>query len=234
MCLRAQKFVEVVFNIDTEKFFQLVDEGRFTDDLLVDTFIFDERPFPLHYITICWDVILSKYEEWKEEYRDVLRKRKGENDKMKEFFISKCGLDMKRVPFAEFCDEIPYCNCPDDTVEDIFGETKEALVEKGYRSVDVDLYCSTLKLDFAEVERLLKAGADSKKVIAAADDCAPDHIEERLGWRCADLEIDLEKCIFGEDCDSRNYRESISDLISLAAIETMLSLFSKHPTPPSD
>ena len=39
--------------------------------------------------------ILKDYNEWKEEYRDIVYKRKCQNDRIKNFFIDKYGLTFK-------------------------------------------------------------------------------------------------------------------------------------------
>ena len=89
-----RELIEVVFNIDDKRFTKLVADGYLNNSVFKDIHFFNGTPLPLHYITICWDVILSKYNEWKEEYRDIVYKRKCQNDKIKDVFVSQYGMEM--------------------------------------------------------------------------------------------------------------------------------------------
>ena len=158
------EFVKAVFDTDAMRFLQLVEEGHFSPQYVVDIGYTEHAVMPLYHITICWDIVLSKYDEWK-EYKEIVYKKKCENDKIKKFFVSQCGIDMKNISFSEYKEKgFLYCDDDDKTIEDFFDESKEGLIERGHRSIDIDIYCSTSKLNYEETEKLLKDGANPYEV----------------------------------------------------------------------
>lgn len=96
-----REFVKATFGINVKYFMQLINDGHFTMNLCADTHFFNDVALPLHHITICWDIVLGYYDEWK-KHKDIIKARKIENDKLKSFFSDKCGLDMSYVPFNNY------------------------------------------------------------------------------------------------------------------------------------
>ena len=156
---KKNEIVRAVFNIDYNRFKSLCEQGNFDASLCQDS---DVLPYPLHFVTICWDIIFSYLEEWKEKYKPTLRKRKEENDKFKTFFEKECGLDMSNIPFSDYWDCF-FCAEPDEDVEECLGETVEYLHGLGLRDCDIELAMQVEKFNFDEVEKLLKQGADPLK-----------------------------------------------------------------------
>ena len=222
-------FVRAVFNVDDKNFFKLVDEGCFSKMLSRDTNIFPDVVLPLHYITICWDIILSKYDEWKEEYKPIVLAKKMANDRIKDFFISKCHENMDDVPFYDYVDYFFYQE-EDADAYDFIGWTKEDLMEMGYREMDIDLYCYVNKFDFGLVMCLLKKGANPSVRFCNETDCM-----DKIGTECAFLEIELEDVILSKKPYEGDIRQGIIDLLGLAAHEEMYSLLltSEHKSPDS-
>ena len=67
------EFVKAVFDTDAKLFFQLLEDGLFSPQSVVDIGFTEHAAMPLHHITICWDIILSKYDEWKEYKEHCLK-----------------------------------------------------------------------------------------------------------------------------------------------------------------
>ena len=154
-------FLNAVFFTDTDEFFKLVEEGAFSPLFTYDMKILPDITVPIHYITICWDIILSKHNEFKEGYKQKVYKKKCKNDRIKEFFIKEQHLDMKQIPFLRYSNYF-FCSDVDETAEDCLCCNFEDLQKDHYRQIDIDLYCSVCKFDFENVELLLKQGSQSK------------------------------------------------------------------------
>ncbi len=216
-------FVQAVFNVDADRFFKLVNDGCFSKMLARDANVFPDVVLPLHYITICWDIILSKYDECKEEYKEIVYKKKCENDKIKEFFVSQCGIDMKSFSFSEYKENgYLYCDDDDCTIEYFFDESKDRLIERGHRSIDIELYCSASRLNYEETEQLLKQGANPEEEFFM--DGMYESIYAKIGTRCALVESELKDAIIGNSIQPQHIHDSIAFLLQLASLETMFTL----------
>ena len=154
--MKKREIVKAVFNLDFNRFKVLYEQGDFDIGMCQDS---DDLPYPLHFITICWGIIFGYIEEWKDEYKPMLKKRKEENDKFKSFFETECGLDMSSIPFSDYW-YCFYCEEPDVDVEGCLGYTVEDLHKVGLRDCDIELAMEVEKFHFDKVEELLKQGAD--------------------------------------------------------------------------
>lgn len=163
---KAEDVAKAVFDIDYVRFMSLESDANNILSLCKN---FEDLPYPLHFITICWDIIFGYVlEEWKEEYKEFVRKRKVENDKFIAFF-RRLGLDMTKIPFPNYWEEF-YCYDPEDTIEDCLDMTEDELKKKGFRDIDIELACCVNKFQFEKVEHLLELGADPLKNWAEDDD----------------------------------------------------------------
>lgn len=213
------KFLTATFRTNAEKFFQLADNGCFTDKLTEDCHLLGDVAFPLYYITICWDIILCGYDEWNDDVRPQLYKKKLDNDRIKEFFINR-HLNMDSIPFENYTRYF-FCKEKDATVDDCLGQTKEELMAKRHREVDIDLYCSAEKFDFENVARLIKGGANPKHRFPGDCECL-----DRITSECSFLEVQLKGAMFDPKYQI-DYEQDIPDLIGLAAHTKMERLLTK-------
>ena len=218
-----KELIEAVFNIDDKRFFKLVADGRLNESVMKDIHFFYSLPLPLYYITICWDYILKDYNEWKEEYREIVYKRKCQNDKIKFFFINQYGLDMKDIPFSNYCDYF-FSKPQDATVEDCLWETKDNLISQGFKEIDIELYCSVVKFDYEQVEHLLQCGANPRTWIPSEGE---DQCMDRIGTECSFLDLELDHVIMGRSYVTDFYVD-MQYLIGLAAHEKMYDLLLKY------
>ena len=214
------EIVKAVFNIDFNRFKPLYEQGNFDVSLCQET---NELPYPLHYITVCWDIIFSYIEEWKEKYKPILRKRKQENDKFKSFFETECGLDMSNVPFSDYW-ECFYCAEPDEDVEECLCETVEYLHEMGLSGMDIELAVQVEKFNFDEVERLLKLGADPLKDRSKDDD---DTCVSRIYHEVLFIYSMFEEKVLGKE-KLKDVEIDLDNLLGLAAHEKMNHLLDKY------
>ena len=127
-----EKFLNAVFYTDTDEFFKLVEEGGFSTLFTNDMKIFSNDALPIHYITICWDIILSKYNEFKDEYKQKVYEKKKKNDRIKDFFIKEQHLDMEHIPFQSYSGHF-YSDDTDETAEDCLCCSLEDLQKAHYR-----------------------------------------------------------------------------------------------------
>ncbi len=214
------EIVKAVFNIDYNRFKSLYEQGKFEASLCQDP---DDLPYPLHFITICWGIILGYYDEWKEKYKPTLRKRKEENDKFKTFLETEYGLDMSNIPFSDYW-ECFFCSDPDEDVEECLGETVEYLHEMGLSDMDIELAMQVEKFNFDEVEKLLKLGADPLKVRSKDDD---DTCVSRIDHEVLFIYSMFEEEVLGKE-KLKDVEIGLDYLIGLAAHEKMDHLLDKY------
>ena len=221
MKTKKNEIVRAVLNIDYDRFESLYKQGVFDISMCQDTDFF---PYPLHFITMCWEIILGYWEEWKEQFKPVLKKRKEENDKFVNFFKEQ-GLDMSHLPFSDYYWWF-YCAEPDEDVEDCLGYTVEELHNVGLRDCDIELAVQVRKFHFDEAEKLLKQGADPLKNMTDDEDDYDDcvtRIYHEVQFMYSEIQDEvLGKTKFvGEEGDWRN-------LMNLAAHEKMDHLLDEY------
>lgn len=161
--------INAVLQVDAENFYQFVDKKLLSKSLLSDTQLVFDVKLPLHYITMCWDIILNNDDDLTEEFKETVSRKRMENNRIKDHFANTVGLLMDRLPYANYRD-CYYCLDPEDTIEDIIFESEDDLLEKGYNQNDIDLYCSIHKMDFETTKLLLEAGADPETVFDTDDE----------------------------------------------------------------
>lgn len=216
------EIVRAVFNIVFNRFKSLYEQGKYDVSLCQDS---DDLPYPLHFVTICWDMIFSHLEEWKEKYKPALRKRKKENDKFKTFFETEYGLDMTNIPFSDYW-YCFYCSEPDEDVEDCLGYTLKELHKIGLSNCDIELAMQVRKFHFDEVEKLLRQGADPLKNMTDEedeyDDCVT-RIYREVQFMYSEItdEVLGQRMILGEERD-------FDDILNLAAHEKMDHLLDEY------
>ena len=222
MDLNDLECINAVLQVDADRFFQVIEEKPLASYLLTDTQLIPHVQFPLHYITMCWNTILNKYDEYLKEYRDVVYRKKLQNDRLKRYFEQTFGLQMDSIPYADYHDCF-YCDDPEDTVEDILDETESDLIEKGYSKKDIDLHCSVCKMDFEATKRLLEEGANPETTFSDDSDSCWDHV----CLEDASLSQELDDWIVGKEVKSFDTDE-VTNLIGYAAYESMYNLLRSY------
>lgn len=221
-----QKYINAVFNFDAETFKTLLNTEPFDETLLQDIKFSEEVPCPIYWMTQCWEIIFAHPEECKEKYRQIFEENKQRNLEIKRLFEEKLNVVFKPIDFYN-TDFWFYRNERDDTFEDVFyDDTKEKLIAKGYREIDLDLFVAVNKFDFEETERLLKLGANPSCEIDE------DSCYHRIGAECGFLDTELQG-IFIKRVQRNPFEDNARDLIDLvgwAAHKSMYSLLLKYDT----
>lgn len=221
------KFLNAVFFTDTDEFLKLIEEGCFSSQFTNDMKIFSDVVFPIHYFTICWDIILSKYDEFREEFKQQVYKKKCKNDIIKEFFIKEQHLDMEHINFQQYTGYF-FSDEADLSAEDCLMCDSKDLQKNQYRQMDIDLYCYVCKFDFKNVEQLLKEGANPNVIFFEDTNNDMGNCFSRIGNECAFLDCELRNVMFKEHSNQEPSEQEICDLIGLAAHEKMYSLLTKY------
>ena len=219
---KAEDVAKAVFDIDYVRFMSLESDANNILSLCKN---FEDLPYPLHFITICWDIIFGYVlEEWKEEYKEFVRKRKVENDKFIAFF-RRLGLDMTKIPFPNYWEEF-YCYDPEDTIEDCLDMTEDELKKKGFRDIDIELACCVNKFQFEKVEHLLELGADPLKNWAEDDDEHNTCVTRIYSEIQLIYSYFVGKILGKEELD--DFERDLYGLFNLAAHEKMNHLLDKY------
>ena len=219
---KAEDVAKAVFDIDYDRFMSLENDANNILSICKDS---EDLPYPLHFITICWDIIFGYVlEEWKEEYKEIVRKRKVENDKFIAFF-RRLGLDMTKIPFPNYWKEF-YCYDPEDTIEDCLDMTEDELKKKGFRDIDIELACCVNKFQFEKVEQLLEQGADPLKDWAEDDDEHQTCVTRIYSEIQFIYSYFVSKILGKEELD--DFERELCNLFCLAAHEKMDHLLDKY------
>lgn len=219
------QIVNAVYNIDAERFFELVSKHEFDPELLEDIHFANGVPCPIHWITQCWEIALGDAEDWKQDYRETISERIEQNLKIKRFFEEYLHVQFKPIDFYN-TDFWFFRAERDDDFDTFFAEPIEYMLNH-YRTMDLNLFMSVHKFDFEETELLLESGANPTLMIDEEAHSCIDLIETE----CSYLEIELNSIIFGIRTVSiyQNCTYLI-DLLGLAANTRMYNLLSKYAT----
>ena len=220
-----KQYVKAVFRMDADSFFTLVENRGLPEGILEDCGVFSDVPLPLHYITICWDIIIREvYSDINERDYPKEYANKTGNDRLKEYFATRHNLEMESIPFRDY-GKYFYISCypfEDFRPEDIMFEPRGKLLKAGCRKKDIELYYYADTFDFDKVESLLKEGADSNYTFEGDNQCIG-----RIGAEAAFLStmIDL-----GDICEGSllDFDEKMGLLIGYAAHEKMYGLLQRY------
>ena len=113
-------------------------------------------PFPLHYITLCQDVILGNPNEWYEV--QLALHRKEQIRAMIAFWKAYYNVsDFSPIDYALHKDY--YYDRQTETDSNILWADPNDFVAAGFDIKDVELYCAAIRFDFNRVRQLLNDGA---------------------------------------------------------------------------
>ena len=113
-------------------------------------------PFPLHYITLCQDVILGNPNNWYDVQLALQRKKQIET--MIAFW--KAYYDVSDFPPIDYAlHKDFYYDRQSETDSDILWAEPNDYVAAGFDIKDVELYCAAIRFDFNRVQQLLNDGA---------------------------------------------------------------------------
>jgi len=220
-----RKFVDAVLNIEDEKFQNLLDIMDFDVKLLNDINFTEGDPCPIYWITQCWETILAKPEEWKENVRCRISDLRDKNKRIRKIFEERFGITFEPIDFYN-TDFWFYRFERDDTFLETFEFESQESEKKGYRLIDLELYLAAKKFDFQTVERLLKEGANSRCTVPEYD----EDILYSIGSECGSIELSLDSFLVNNESLSI-LSDNAMDLIyvlGLGAYERMYELLVQY------
>ena len=223
-----QKYINAVFNFDAEAFKTLLSTELFDKSLLKDIKFSEGVPCPIYWMTQCWEIIFAHPEEWKKNCRHIIEENKQRNLEIKLMFEEKLGVVFKPIDFYN-TDFWFFRNEREAAFDDVFwNNTREEMLDKGYREIDLDLYVAVNKFDFQEAERLLELGANPACEITDEGSSCFD----RIGTESSFLDTEMQGIFIKREQRNPiadNARDLV-DLVGWAAHESMYSLLSKYDT----
>lgn len=211
---------------------KLEDMGQLEDIKLLS------KPFPLHYISLCNEVMWRDIDEWKD--KEMAKRNRDKSYAMVEFWKEFYGVsDFSPIDYRKYYEDF-LCAYPDDTDEDIMWAPKSKFIEAGNREIDVDLYCAVCRFDFDRTQQLLDMGANPNIALYEKpeselnkwekhDGC---HALDKVGteesfliqetlWLLKEAETDMVKRSWIDD-------NTISKLLGIAAYSEMYRLLDKY------
>lgn len=202
---------------------------------IIDDIALFSHPFPLHYITLCYEAIWRDADDW--EDKEWANATKNSTNAMLEFWKEYYGVDsFPRIEYRTYSEDDFYCAKDDETDEDLLFHSKSELVAFGNREIDLDLYCAVERFQFDKVEELLRQGANPRAEIY---DGLNNHDVPFDSWSAIDR-IDGEVCFLC--CETMDFmRQLLSkkahwfigemlfhNILSLAAHSEMYELLRKY------
>ena len=188
------------------------------DKRILDDIGWVHIPFPLHYITLCYDTIWLHPDEWNgiDEWRAKI-------DAMLNFWkryynvasFSKIDYDMNNDYY--------YDRSWETDAELLYADVSE-YISAGYSSKDVELYCAVQRFEFGNVNQLLQEGANPNVHLKLTmDDDALIAIHD-IGMEESNLMCELDAMLErGKICDEREIRL----LLALTAHAEMYDLLKR-------
>jgi hypothetical protein len=126
---------------------------------IIDDIALFSHPFPLHYITLCYEAIWRDADDWKD--KEWANAAKNSTNAMLEFWKEYYGVDsFPRIEYRTYSEDDFYCAWDDETDEDLLFHPKSEFIAIGKRGIAPDLYCAVERFQFDKVEGLLRQGAN--------------------------------------------------------------------------
>ena len=221
----ATAYTNAIIHIDVDAFKNLLETEPFDESMLTDIGFAVSVPCPIQWITQCWEIILEHPEEWKEQYKDIISDKKEKNLQIKKIFTDRFHVQFTPIDF--YNSELWFYKTEkDESFEDFFDNSKEDMLSKGHREIDLELYIAVQKFDFGRVKCLLEQGANPMHEIPELESYCLDSI----GTECGNLEMQLDHIITGDNTyePSDDFAIDLINIIGLGANESMYRLLSKY------
>lgn len=216
---------KALFYNDYERVKSLIESEAFMPKLLIDSgdFADIEVPTPIYFISQLWNEILPGNWGFVQEAVD---KTLIQLNLINEYFLEQFNVSLQ---FPANLEKYYKYICNDDYLcsdDDIMCEPIEALIAKGFRKIDIDLYCAVKRADRERVENLLKMGANDSVCFEDEDDSTYNYLCDDFGER----DIWQTKTLYpNPNYDARKF--SILDvhcMISSAWKYRMIALLNKY------
>lgn len=210
---------------------EMVEDKEFDSAILTDIGLLSV-PFPLHYITMCFETAM-KDDSFRDETMPFVREQRENINKLLELWKDKFNLDtVSPIDYKKY-EEYFYCLADSEDFEDVFLYPIEKFKATGCRDIDLELYEAVDKFQFSKVEKLLKKGANPDADLFAEGDDEPcnciDRISSECSYLCTCQIFSIIEKPHGNWYINLALNDSeIGDLIGWAAHEKMYRLLSKY------
>ena len=220
-------------NVDAVRTLIVQDECK----AIVDDIALFSRPFPLHYVTLCYEAIWRDADKW--EDKEWALAVQNATNAMIEFWKEYYGVDgFPRIEYRTYCYDF-YCAWDDETDEDILFMPKSEFIAFGKREIDLDLYCAVERFQFDRVEEMLKQGANPRAEIYDGlndSDVAFDCFSaiERIDFEAWFLRVETMSFLhqlFSKQAHWFISEQLFHNILSLAAHSEMSALLEKYEKP---
>lgn len=216
-------FVTAIFNIDVDEVKRLLALAEYDKSLFGNVCSKDYHKCHISWITQLWEVILESPEHWRKDCQERIAQKKKDNLEIKRILQEELRIAFTPIEYKNN-DLWIYGWFADESIEEFFDYSKEEMVNRGHKAIDLDLYYAVNQYNFEEAERLLQIGANPKYKISEEGSWCLDLVEGRCSLYC--MEIDY--ILFDEQIkDAANYR-NLAYLMAWGVNKMMENLLFKY------
>ena len=216
---KYEKLLSAVYFNDADTAIQLMETNEYPNKWLDNVLSMN---IPIYYITQCYDRLLDDL--WNEKAMPMILSMRNGCSKLMSYWKTKFNYPVEQeLDYSSYTD-LFFAAFPDDTDDDLLSFTVHELLDMGYRQVDIDLYCATVRFQYGEVERLLKLGANPK--VNICDSQAIDRISTECAFLDTEIVPEWEK-FYENRCLTSIQYQHICDLIGWAAHAKMYDILTR-------
>lgn len=208
-----------IFNLDLDMVKRLLETKAYDKSVFDDVCLIDGHHCPVNWIPQLWDVIIDNPESWSEGFRAKIGIKKKANHEIKRILVDEMDIDFTPIEFSNN-DLWIYQWFAEMSFEEFYDCTKQELVNRGHKEIDIDLYYSVNQYNFEESKRLLQLGANPYYTIPEEGGCCFDLIEERCDFYDHELSHIL---LQDHSQNSLDYRD-LANLLAWGANKMMFNL----------
>jgi len=158
-----EKYIEAVYNFDLDIFKSLLEVESFDESLLTDIGLIEGSKCPIYWLSQCWNIVLEHEEDWDSLVTRKIVENRRKNQEIMEIFKNRFGVTLSPVVFTNFGFlRDRFLEKENASFEDIFGESRDSLLGKDFKDIDIDLYLAVSRFDIDETKKLLVSGANPK------------------------------------------------------------------------
>lgn len=219
------KALRAVFKARPDILEEMIENRTFSSSLLQDTGCYS-APFPIYMITKCWEELVIP-DKWNEEYREKVYNAINRNNRIKEIWKEKFGIDIDNLEInvADYLADM-YIDMPCSYLEEVENIIR-VMTWQGEHVDRIALFKACYSFDFAEAERLLKNGGDAMWIYNL--DLFDDYntVLMDMVWRYSDfVDLNVENTIV--DGFSLGLAPTVNMLVEAVALDRMCSLIEKY------
>lgn len=208
-----------IFNLDLDMVNKLLETKAFDKSVFDNVCLIDGHYCPIIWIPQLWNVVIDNPELWCKEFREKIGVKKIANHEIIRILTDEMDIDFTPIVFNNN-DLWIYQWFAEMSFEEFYDCTKQEMVSRGHKEIDIDLYYSVNQYNFEESKRLLQLGANPYYTIPEEGGCCFDLIEER----CELYDFELSHILLQEQSQNTlDYRE-LANLLAWGVNKMMFNL----------